>query len=300
MLEVFLINLDCIMSQKINLITEFDTSKVSWLKSGGKISKLLKINAEDDLKIINEVVNSDEDILPIGNFSNLLIKDKGYLGTAIKLSGNFSKIIKLKDYLLVGAGVLDNFFSKYCYNNSISGYEFLYTIPGSIGGNIYMNAGCYGHEIKDKLISIVFFDIKSSEIRELNIEDLNFKYRKGFQISNTIILYGKFKIKLGNQNSIKALMQKYESKRNSTQPQRVNCCGSIFKNPINQNAWKLIKTSLDDSFYSGPIKLSNKHSNFFENEPNISADLIHNFIKSIQKKVKERHNVVLERELQIK
>ena len=79
----------------------------------------------------------------------------------------------------------------------------------------------------------------------------------------------------------------------------MKCCDSIVKHPSNQNTWKLIKSSLDDSFYTGPIKLSSKHSNFFENDSNISPDLIENFIKTIQKKVEEKHNVTLERELQI-
>ncbi len=237
--------------------------------------------------------------MPIGNFSNLLIKDRGYKGTAVKLTGNFSKITLSKDFLLVGAGVLDNFFSQYCYRNKISGYEFLHTIPGTIGGNIFMNAGCYGSEIKDKLISVIYYDMKRSKICEISSQDLKFDYRKGFQNPNTLILFGKFKIKMGDQEIIRHLMKENETKRNLTQPQKVNCCGSIFKNPSNQNAWKLIKTSLDDSFYTGPIKLSLKHANFFENESNISADLIENFIKTIQKKVEEKHNIILERELQI-
>ena len=285
--------------KKDNFIENFDSSKISWLKSGGKINKLIKIYNEDQLDHLNTESSSRLNILPIGNFSNLLIKDRGYMGTAVKLTGNFSKIIANKDFLLVGAGVLDNFFSQYCYRNKISGYEFLHTIPGSIGGNIFMNAGCYGNEIKDKLISVIYYDLKKSKIFEISNQDLNFDYRKGFQNPDTLILYGKFKIKIGNQDTIKGLMKENEAKRNLTQPQKVNCCGSIFKNPSNQNAWKLIKTSLDDSFYEGQIKLSSKHANFFENESNISADLIENFIKVIQKKVREKHNITLERELQI-
>ena len=285
--------------KKDNFLENFDSSKISWLKSGGKIKKFIKINNEVQLKQINSELNSNFKILPIGNFSNLLIKDRGYLGTAVKLSGNFSKITVNKDFLQVGAGVLDNFFSQYCYRNKISGYEFLYTIPGTIGGNIFMNAGCYGYEIKDKLISVIYYDIKRSKICEISSQDINFDYRKGFQVPNTIILYGKFKIKIGDQAVIKNLMKENEIKRNLTQPQKVNCCGSIFKNPSNQNAWKLIETSLDDSFYNGPIKLSLKHSNFFENDSNISADLIENFIETIKKKVEEKHNVILEKELQI-
>ena len=285
--------------KKDNLFENFDSSKISWLKSGGKIEKLIKINNEVQLEQISAESNSKLNILPIGNFSNLLIKDSGYSGLAVKLTGDFSKITVNKDFLLVGAGVLDIFFSQFCYRNKISGYEFLHTIPGSIGGNIYMNAGCYDNEIKDKLISIIYYDIKKSKICEINSQNLNFGYRKGFQNPNTLILYGKFKIKIGNQENIKNLMKENEAKRNLTQPQKVNCCGSIFKNPSNHNAWKLIKTSLDASFYTGPIKLSLKHSNFFENESNISADLIENFIKAIQKKVKEKHNITLEKEIQI-
>ena len=285
--------------KKDNLLENFDSSKISWLKSGGKIEKLIKVNNEVQLEQISAESNSKLNILPIGNFSNLLIKDRGYSGLAVKLTGDFSKITANKDFLLVGAGVLDHFFSQYCYRNKISGYEFLHTIPGSIGGNIFMNAGCYGNEIKDKLISVIYYDIKRSKICEISSQDINFDYRKGFQNPNTLILYGKFKIKIGDQLVIKNIMKENEVKRNLTQPQKVNCCGSIFKNPSNQNAWKLIKSSLDDSFYTGPIKLSLKHSNFFENESNISPDLIENFIKTIQKKVEEKHNVILERELQI-
>ncbi len=287
------------IQKKNNLIENFDSSKISWLKSGGQIKKLIRIDNEDQLDQISLDYNQGLNILPIGNFSNLLIRDKGYVGTAIKLIGNFSKITANRNFLLVGAGVLDKIFSQYCYRNNISGYEFLHTIPGSIGGNIFMNAGCYGNEIKDKLISIIYYDIKKEKICEISNQDINFKYRKGFQKPNTLILYGKFKIKIGDQASIKNLMKENEAKRNLTQPQRVNCCGSIFKNPSNKNAWKLIKTSLDDSFYTGQIKLSSKHSNFFENESNIKADLIENFIKSIQKKVKDKHNITLEKELQI-
>ena len=94
-------------------------------------------------------------------------------------------------------------------------------------------------------------------------------------------------------------MQEYERIRNQSQPQKVNCCGSIFKNPKNQSAWKLIKSSIDDSFYNGPIKLSKIHSNFFENEPNISANSIDLFISKIQKRVKDKYKIVLEKELRI-
>ncbi len=283
-----------------NLVINYSSAKYSWLKSGGKISHLYKIYNQIDLSILfsrNDI--KVKSLLVIGNLSNTLIKDEGFKGIGIKLLGDFANIQIYSDYMLVGAGVLDNYLSKFCYQKSISGYEFLYTIPGSIGGNIYMNAGCYKQEIKDKLISVIYFDINDKKIYEKNIKNLQFDYRKGFQKNNTIILYGKFKISHGYQKNIKKLMHEYEEIRNKSQPQKVNCCGSIFKNPINQSAWKLIKSSIDESFYTGPIKLSKAHSNFFENDPYISANNIDLFISKIQKRVKDKHNIMLEKELRI-
>ncbi len=281
-----------------NLILNYSSAKYSWLKSGGKISQLYKIYNQIDLNnIFSNYKTKSKSLLVIGNLSNTLIKDDGFEGIGIKLLGDFSNIKINNDHMLVGAGVLDNYLSKYCYQNSISGYEFLYTIPGSVGGNIYMNAGCYKQEIKDKLISVIYFDIHHNKVFEKGIGELKFDYRKGFQKNNTIILYGKFKISNGSQKNIKSLMQEYEKIRNQTQPKKVNCCGSIFKNPANQSAWKLIKSSIDESFYNGPIKLSKTHSNFFENDPNISANSIYLFICKIQKRVKDKHKIMLETEL---
>ena len=162
-----------------------------------------------------------------------------------------------------------------------------------------MNAGCYNQEIKDKLISVIYYDTNQNKIFEKNISELQFDYRKGFQKNNTIILYGKFKMTYKDQDYIKSLMKEYDIIRKQSQPQKVNCCGSIFKNPKNQSAWRLIKSSIDESFYNGPIKLSRIHSNFFENEPNISANSIDLFISKIQKRVKDKHKVMLEKELRI-
>ncbi len=283
-----------------NLVINYSSAKHSWLKSGGNISHLYKIYKQVDIdKLFSNRNVQSKSLLVIGNLSNTLIKDEGFNGIGIKLLGNFTKIQINTDHMLVGAAVLDNYLSKFCYQNCISGYEFLYTIPGSIGGNIFMNAGCYKQEIKDKLISVIYFDIEDNKVHEKNINELKFDYRKGFQKNNTIILYGKFKIFQGDQKRIKNLMQEYEIIRNQTQPQKVNCCGSIFKNPVNQSAWKLIKSSIDESFYNGPIKLSKTHSNFFENDPNISANSIDLFISKIQKRVKDKHKIVLEKELRI-
>jgi len=139
-----------------NLVTNYSSAKYSWLKSGGNISHLYKVHNQVELnKLFSHNNIKAKSILVIGNLSNTLIKDDGFKGIGIKLLGDFTEVQINSDHMLVGAAVLDNFFSKFCYQKSIAGYEFLYTIPGSIGGNIFMNAGCYNQEIKDKLISVI-------------------------------------------------------------------------------------------------------------------------------------------------
>ena len=227
----------------------------------------------------------------------------------LKLSGDFLNINLNKETVTVGSSVLDLKFSMFCYENSICDYEYLYTIPGTIGGNIFMNAGCYGFEIKDQIQKIKIFDTSTLKIQELSADEINFSYRKGFQEKNKIILSADLITKLGLRDSIKIRMKELDQKRNETQPSRANCCGSIFKNPRTEkksdnfanklSAWKLIQSSVDDSFYNGEVKLSKKHSNFFENEPYIDPDKLEAFLKNIEEKVMLKHNIKLEKELRI-
>ena len=94
-------------------------------------------------------------------------------------------------------------------------------------------------------------------------------------------------------------MNDFDNKRKKSQPQKVNCCGSIFKNPSSSSAWQLIKSSVDDSFYMGEIRLSKKHSNFFENDPYVDADKLINFLKKVEDSVLKKHSIKLEKELRI-
>ena len=156
-----------------NLVTNYSSAKYSWLKSGGRISHLYKIQNQTDLsKLFYKNDIKTKSLLVIGNLSNTLIKDDGFKGIGIKLVGDFTKVQINSDHMIVGAAVLDSYLSKFCYQKSISGYEFLYTIPGSIGGNIFMNAGCYNQEIKDKLISIIYFDVIKNKVCEKKISEL--------------------------------------------------------------------------------------------------------------------------------
>ena len=296
--------------KKLNIKTNYDTSKVSWLKSGGIAKYYCNIKNINQLTELFKFLNKNSiPFLTIGNFSNTLIKSSGFDGLLLKLSGDFLNINLNKETVTVGSSVLDLKFSMFCYENSICNYEYLYTIPGTIGGNIFMNAGCYGFEIKDQIRKIKIFDTSTLKIQELSADEMNFSYRKGFQEKNKIILSADLITKVGHRDSIKIRMKELDQKRNETQPRRANCCGSIFKNPRTEkksdnyanklSAWKLIQSSVDDSFYNGEVKLSKKHSNFFENEPYIDPDKLEAFLKNIEEKVMLKHNIKLEKELRI-
>jgi UDP-N-acetylmuramate dehydrogenase len=293
-------NLENIELNNLNIKKDFDTSKISWLKSGGKVKLYCNIKSHKHLIDIFKFINLNKiSFIIVGNFSNTLIKASGFSGLLLKLSNDFTKILIKDNIVTVGASVLDSKFSIFCYENSIGGYEFLYTIPGTIGGNVFMNAGCYGYKISDKIISINIFDTLTFETKEIKVDEINFKYREGFQIKNKIILSVNMKIQYTDKDLIKSKMMDFDKQRKITQPQKVNCCGSIFKNPPHFNAWKLISTSVDKSFYIGDVKLSRKHSNFFENKAFVNPDIIESFLKKIENKVLIKHNIKLEKELRI-
>ncbi len=284
----------------LKITSNYDTSKVSWLKSGGIAKFFSSVKNDIDLvKLISYLRQQNIPFLVIGNFSNTLIRTNGFKGMIIKLSGDYSKIILQNDDIIVGSSVQDKNFSIFCYENSITGYEFLYTIPGTIGGNIFMNAGCFGYEISNKIKKVRVLNTKSFEISEIDCKDINFQYRKGFQDKDFIILGCILKTKFSSKENIKKKINELDILRKQNQPQKVNCCGSIFKNPSKISAWELISTSVDKSFYNGAIKLSKKHSNFFENDAYIQPDKVENFLKLIEQKVFFKHKIQLEKELQI-
>ena len=232
--------------KKFNIKTNYDTSKVSWLKSGGIAKYFCNIKNVIQLTELFEFLNKNKiPFLTIGNFSNTLIKSSGFDGLLLKLSGDFSNINLNQETVTVGSSVLDLKFSMFCYEKSICDYEYLYTIPGTIGGNIFMNAGCYGFEIKDQIHKIKTFDTLTLKIQELSGDEINFSYRKGFQEKNKIILSVELIAKLGSRDNIKRRMKELDQKRNETQPRRAKCCGSIFKNPIVRSQ------DLDNEFLAG-------------------------------------------------
>tara|TARA_B100001564_G_scaffold356638_1_gene371237 strand:- start:2302 stop:3216 length:915 start_codon:yes stop_codon:yes gene_type:complete len=282
-----------------NIIFQENLSKYSWFNLGGPAKIFFKPETEEQLKEFLITVDKNFKIICLGAGSNTLIRDGGFSGVVIKLSPKFSFINQIeKNILEVGAGTLDKTLSRYAAENSIINFEFLSCIPGSIGGAIRMNSGCYGHEISDILISIKALDFKGN-FKEFKRDEINFFYRGTSLPENLIILSAKFEAKIGEKKLIKDKIEKYSIEKKNSQPSQIKTCGSTFKNPKDKKAWELIKNSKCNDVSFGKASISKKHSNFFVNEGGASSDDIENLINFVKQKVLEKHNIKLDLELKI-
>ena len=240
------------------------------------------------------------DIIVIGSGSNLLIRDKGFDGVVIKFGKDFDYIKINNDIINCGPATPKSILAEYAANNNLTGFEFLYCIPGTIAGGVVMNSGCYGSDISKVVLSVTVIDM-NGEIKIISNKDINFSYRHSSLTKNQIItnieMQGSF---LENQKILE-IMKNLKNKKDTEQPQKIKTGGSTFKNPKNSDkkAWQLIKESGCADLRVGRIKLSNLHCNFLENLDKASSEDAENLIEKIKKEVFKKTNVNLELELEV-
>lgn len=228
--------------------------------------------------------------------------DKVFDGVVIKLGKNFNNISLLeRDIIIAGCATLDKSLSEFAMENNLSGFEFLSCIPGSIGGGLTMNAGCFGKEFKDILLSIQALDRKGN-IKTIMSKDIVFDYRKNNLPQDLIFLSASFKGAIGKKEDIKKKINRLIKIKETTQPTRIKTSGSTFKNPISQTdkkVWELIKESvpLDKAF--GDAYISKKHCNFFVNKGNATFEDMKKLIDFVSKNVSEKTGIILEKEIKI-
>ena len=281
---------------------EYDLKKKNWFNIGGKSKVFFRANNLNQLINLIKVLNNQERIFILGAGSNILITDDLFDGVVIKLGKSFSNItLHSEDIIIAGSAVLDKSLSDFALKNSLSGFEFLSCIPGTVGGGISMNAGCFGKEIKDILVSVQAID-KFGKVVTIPSKKIKFEYRKNNIPEDYIFLSASFKGIKSNQKEIEATTNKLKSKKEKNQPTRIKTSGSTFKNPISQTdkkVWELIKESvpLDKSF--GDACISKKHYNFFVNKGNAKFEDMKSLIDYVAKKVLEKTGVSLEKEIKI-
>ena len=293
-----------------NLLSEFDKNirfncdlkKKNWFNIGGKSKIFYKAETLKDLITFLKKLENKEKIFILGAGSNTLISDNFFDGVVIKLSNNFNNISLLgKDVIIAGSAVLDKTLSEFAMENNLSGFEFLSCIPGTVGGGIRMNAGCFGKEFKDILLSVQAID-KVGNVITIPAKDIKFQYRKNDLSEELIFLSASFKGFLGEASQIKKETNRLKSKKEKSQPTKIKTSGSTFKNPISQTekkVWELIKESvpLDQKF--GDACISEKHCNFFVNKGNASFKDMSKLIEFVSKKVLEKTGISLEKEIKI-
>ncbi len=283
-----------------NITEKENLSKYSWFGLGGPAEFFFRPHSLSQLaSFLKEVSKKGKKVNIIGAGSNTLIRDGGVSGITIKLGSKFAFTNLIEENVIhVGAATLDKKISDFALANSLSNFEFLSCIPGSIGGGIIMNSGCYGDEISKILISIEVMDMEG-HIREIKKNDIKFFYRGCDLGNNQIILSAKFLGLKANRIDIEKKQNSLIERKKNSQPSQVKTCGSTFKNPPNQKAWELIKQSNCENMFVGQAKISTKHCNFFVNEGKATSIEIEQLINKIQKQVLENTGTKLELEIKI-
>ena len=285
-----------------NLKENVNLSNYSWFNLGGKAEYFFK--AEDTKQLIyflKEIKTHDLRTTIVGAGSNTLFRDNGVKGAVIKLGKNFSytKLIG-KNIIEAGSATLDKKIADFAKNNNLGNLEFLSCIPGSIGGGIIMNSGCYENDISKVLLSIIAIDKNNLKEIEIKKEDINFLYR-GTDLSKDLIITSvKLRGKVGKKEDIEKKQKYLINKKKLDQPSQIKTCGSTFKNISNsKKAWMLIKKAGCENFKEGDAIISNKHCNFFVNKGNAKSSDIENLINRVKKQVFEKTGEKLELEIKI-
>src|SRR5690625_3358390 len=256
------------------------------------------ITYEQVSEVVKIAKENNEPFTLLGNGSNLIIKDGGIRGIVMYL-GELKQVTVQREKIIAQSGALIADVSKQALSSHLTGLEFACGIPGSVGGALFMNAGAYGGEIKDVLIEATVVD-HDGNIQTIDAADLGLSYRTSIiQTNHFIVLDATFRLQTGNYEEIKAQMDVLTYKRESKQPLEYPTCGSVFKRPQGHFAGKLIQDSGLQGQQIGGAQVSLKHAGFIINKDNATASEYIALIKHVQKTVKDRFNIDLEREVRI-
>lgn len=281
------------------LIENVDLKNYNTYKIGGKAKFVIKpYDVKSLKKLINYLKEKNIKYLVLGKGSNVILPDKDFNGVLILLD-NLNKIKITGTIVEAEAGVILTQFVNNIVKNNLGGLENLYGIPGTLGGAIHGNAGCYGNTISDYLVSVTY--LENGIVKTLKKDKCEFSYRDCiFKLDkNKIILSAKFKLFESNKNDMLNKIKENLLKRKNSQPLEYPNAGSVFRNPENNSAGRLIEESglknsnINDAF------VSEKHANFIINKGNATSEDIRELIKVIKDKIKEEHNIelILEQEI---
>jgi len=287
---------------KGKLIFDYDIKKMNWFNIGGVAKAYFKPESLNELILFLKRFGSKEKIFLLGAGSNVLINDNIFEGIIIKLGKNFSNISLLSETTLVaGSATSDKKLSEFACENNIGGFEFLSCIPGTIGGGLKMNSGCFEREFKNILLSIQAVD-RNGKILTIPSSKIKFKYRGNDLDRDLIFLSASFRGEVQEKQIVQNNINSLKNKKDHSQPTKIKTGGSTFKNPINQTkekVWELIKKSVPLDTKFGDAEISQKHCNFFVNKNNATFRDMKNLIDFVKQKVKSKTGIDIETEIEI-
>jgi len=279
------------------LIANASLRSLTWFRTGGKAEVLFKPADTEDLQTFRRELNPNINSTVIGLGSNVLIRDGGVEGVVILLGKAFAKISFNNHEVIAEAGVSSIALSRACREKSLGGLEFLSGIPGSIGGALRMNAGAYGREIKDVLISAQAVD-PAGTLQDLTMKDFGFSYRSSALSQKWVFVSARLSCAIVERDEIERRMIEIENNRRSAQPIQVRTGGSTFKNLEMIKAWKLIASAGCRGLTVGDAMVSEKHCNFIINRGNASAQDIEDLGEKVRNRVQRHTGVNLEWEIE--
>ncbi|WP_243153536.1 UDP-N-acetylmuramate dehydrogenase [Senegalia massiliensis] len=254
------------------------------------------VQVQELIKFCNE---NNIEFFVLGNGTNLLVRDKGIRGLVIKIDDNLNDIKVDENRIIAQAGAKVSRVAKEALKHSLTGLEGASGIPGSIGGGVTMNAGAYGTELKDVITNVKCVD-EYGDIKDYNKDEMHFGYRHSrIHEKKLIVVEVEMVFKEGEYDKIKAAMDDYTQRRNSKQPIELPSAGSTFKRPEGDYAGRLIDVSGLRGIRYKDAQVSEKHCGFVVNRGNATCEDILNLIKVVQKTVKDKHGILLEREVLI-
>ena len=289
------------------LTPQRDLSDLTWLRVGGPADFLFQPADVDDLRDFLRQLPKDVAVFPMGVGSNLIVRDGGLRAVVIRLGRGFNGIEIEGGAVVAGAAALDAHVARKAADADLD-LTFLRTIPGSIGGAVRMNAGCYGSYTADHFVSAQAVT-RQGDLITLTAHDLNFRYRQSDLADEAVIVSATFEPPKGKAAELHARMEAQLAKRDETQPTKDRSAGSTFRNPAgfsstgqaddvhDLKAWKVIDDAGLRGATRGGAQMSPKHSNFLINTGGASAADLEGMGEEVRKKVYDSSGITLEWEI---
>lgn len=271
---------------------DVNLSKIVWFRVGGHADVVFKPADMQDLAFFLKEKPKDIPYTTMGVGSNLLVRDGGIPGVVIRLGRGFTNMALKDGYLDVGAGVLDRSIAMVSQEEGIANLEFLSSIPGTLGGALRMNAGCYGYEIKD-VLKVAFALDPHGKLHKLDCDDMGFTYRQSSIPDDWIFVGARLKAPPGKAQHITETIRRMLKEREETQPIYSRTGGSTFKNPTGYRAWELIDAAACRGLQVNDAVMSPLHCNFMINKGHATAQDLENLGEEVRRRVKNHSSVDL-------